>query len=461
MLLALRRFAPLLFCLALPPGAHAGVLKDHPGHWMGELIVPEGPPLKFGVEIFTRADGSAWASVASPDQGAFDIPVAGVTESGNQAVLDVTMAKLSLTWTGDRFDGKWTQGGETLPVRNMSKVRQFPGQVRPQTPVAPFPYSEQSVAIPASSGVTLGATLTVPRNAVKPVLVVLVHGSGPHTRDEHMAGHRPFAVLADHLARQGIAVLRYDKRGVARSTGDYAGHTQAGLASDLHAVLKAMRARGQFRKVGVLGHSEGPMIAADVLQKDPKAADFLISLAGVGLKGKDLIVLQDRLLAQDRGASPAEVERLAAFASRFYDIVIANADVAPRVAALKELRKADQALIDKYKMNEGSLSIGMAEQPALRVILLADPAPAWRAVKVPVLALNGSKDRQVPPESLAAIVSALAAGGNRRVESAIVPSLNHMLQTADTGAETEYTRIDETVAPVVLQRVAGFVKQQR
>lgn len=461
MLLALRRVVPLLFCLAMGPGAHAGVLKDHPGHWMGELVVPEGAPLTFGVEIFTRADGSAWASVASPDQGAYDIPVASVSEGATQAVLDVTMAKLTLNWTGERFEGVWRQGGETLPVKGMRKVARFPGQVRPQTPVGPFPYLEQTVAIPASPGVTLGATLTLPRNTVKPVLVVLVHGSGPHTRDEHFGGHRTFAVLADHLARQGIAVLRYDKRGVSRSTGDYANHTQAGLASDLHAVLKAMRARGQFRKVGVLGHSEGPMIAAEVMRQDPQAADFLVSLAGVGLKGKDLVLLQDRLLAQDRGASPEEVARLAAYAGRFYDIVIASTDIPARVAALKELRKADQALIDKYKMNEGTLSIEMAQQPALRVILLADPTPAWRAVKVPVLALNGSKDRQVPPESMAAIVGALAAGGNGRVESAIVPSVNHMLQTAKTGAETEYTSISETVAPAVLQRVAAFVKRQR
>ena len=456
---------PLALLLALHVGAHAGVLNDHPGRWMGELKIPQGPTFKSGVEIFTRADSSTWASFASPDQGGYDIPVARITEEGNTAQLDLTFAQMKLTWVDDHFVGEWKQGGATFPVERLTQVAQFPNKVRPQTPAAPFPYREEILAIPSSAGVMLGATLSLPKGKTKPALVILVHGSGPQTRDEHNAGHRPFAVLADYLARQGIAVLRFDKRGISRSTGDYANHTQLQLADDVHAVVEALRSRKQFGKVGLIGHSEGPMIAAAVAARYPKKVDFLVSLAGVGLPGKELIVLQDRLLAGDRGASTAEQDKLAAYVGKFYDIIIATGDPEARVSALEAMRSAlpadEQGLIEKYKMTGGSLSLAQARQPALRVLLMANPDPDWRAVKVPVLALNGSVDHQVPVESLAGIVASLKAGGNKHVESAILPSVNHVLQTAKSGAETEYEAIEETVAPLVLQRVAAFVKRQR
>lgn len=460
----LQNLKPLAFVFALHATAQAGVLKDHPGHWMGELKIPNGPTFKSGVEIFARADGSIWASFASPDQGGYDIPVAHIKEAGNSAEFDLTFAKMKLNWAGDHFKGEWTQGGQTFPIDKLIQVSQFPKTNRPQTPVAPFPYKEESIAIPSVDGVTLGATLTTPTGKANPALVILVHGSGPHTRDGEHGGHRRFAVLADYLTRQGIAVLRYDKRGIARSTGDYANHTQPQLADDLHAAVQAMRARKQFRRVGLLGHSEGPMIAAAVAAKHAGSVDFLVSLAGVGMPGKKLIEAQDRLLAKDNGASPAEVVRLMEYISRFYDIIIAQAEPEARIAGLKALRNglpaSDRELVKKYKMNTGSLSIEQAGQPALRVVLMADPHNDWRAVKSPVLALNGSIDHQVPVESLAGILASLKAGGNKKVESAILPSVNHLLQTARTGAEDEYDVIEETIAPVVLQRVAKFIDKQ-
>lgn len=206
------------------------------------------------------------------------------------------------------------------------------------------------------------------------------------------------------------------------------------------------------------------MIAAAVAAKHPEHVDFLVSLAGVGMPGKKLIEAQDRLLAKDNGASPAEVVRLMDYISRFYDIIIAQAEPEARISGLKALRNglpaSDQELVKKYKMNTGSLSIALAGQPALRVVLMADPHNDWRAVKSPVLALNGSIDHQVPVESLAGILASLKTGGNKKVESAILPSVNHLLQTARTGAEDEYDVIEETIAPVVLQRVAKFIDKQ-
>ncbi len=456
----------LLFsvCLfALQPITQAGVLNEHQGYWLGDLKVPNGPTLKIGAELFTRADGSAWASVSSPDQGAYDIPVKRIHESGNTVDLDLPMATISLTWVGEHFNAEWRQNGAPVPLE-LKRVSEFPKKSRPQTPKTPYPYREEALSIASADGVVLGATLSIPNRKDRPDVVILVHGSGPSTRDEEVEGHRTFAVLTDYLVRQGIAVLRYDKRGISRSTGDYENHTQAQLVDDLTAAVQAMAARKQFHRIGLIGHSEGPMIAASVAAKNPKSVDFLISLAGVGLPGLDMMLLQDRIVAKDNGADAAAVEKLMVYIRKHYETIIAQPQVEPRVAALK-LLFADQepevrALIEKHKMNEGTLSLGWAEKPFLRVLLMTNPQRDWRAVQCPVLALSGSLDHQVPVENLSAIVVALRDGGNKDVESVVLPSLNHMFQTAKTGTEDEYAAIDETIAPDVLKRIAEYVNKR-
>jgi pimeloyl-ACP methyl ester carboxylesterase len=455
------KLLPLLIPFALHSVAFAGVVKDHPGHWMGDLKLPDGRVLKSGIELFSRADGSPWASMASPNQGAYDLPVERIDEKGDTADLHLSFGTMTMTWVGDHFKAEWKQGGATFPLE-LKKVAAFPTKLRPQTPVAPFPYTEQQLSIPGADGVMLGATLTIPAGVAKPNVAILVHGSGPSTRDEEVEGHRIFAVLADHLARQGVAVLRYDKRGISRSTGDYANHTQPQLVGDLAAVVNAVRARGQFRHVGLIGHSEGPMIAAAVASRQPASVDFLVSMAGVGLPGLEMMLLQDRLVAEGNGASPEETERLMRYVRRYYEIVIAEADKDARVAALKAMQnalpEADKALIAKYKMNSGTLSVNMAAQPFLRVLLTTNPQADWRGVRCPVLALNGSLDRQVPPASMDGIVASLREGGNRKVDAEVIPSLNHLFQTAKTGKESEYGEIDETIAPIALQKIAAFAK---
>jgi pimeloyl-ACP methyl ester carboxylesterase len=290
-----------------------------------------------------------------------------------------------------------------------------------------------------------------------------VHGAGPMTRDEGGT----FLVLADYLARHGIAVLRYDKRGIGRSTGSYENHTETQLAEDVHAVVQALQARHRFKRLGLVGHSEGPGIAAAVAGRYPQSVDFLVSLAGVGLPGLDMMLLQDRATAMANGAAPAQAEQLVAWSRRYYQTIIDQADGKRRIAALNALdgkrSPRDKAMADKYKMNSGSLSVdnGFAGKEFLRVMLMADTPRDWRMVKCPVLALNGSLDRQVPVENLAGIVASLKAGGNKNVESAILPSLNHLFQTAKTGAEDEYDSIPETLAPLAMQRVAAFVDKQK
>jgi pimeloyl-ACP methyl ester carboxylesterase len=450
---------------ALQSIASAGILQEHQGRWMGQIEVPDGPTLKIGAELFTRADGSYWASVSSPDQNVYDIPVKSIKESEDTLELDLVFAAMKLTWGKDHFNSEWIQGPAPL-VLSMHQVKEFPKKKRPQAPKAPFPYKDVTLGIASKDGVTLGATLSIPNGKVNPKLVILVHGSGPGTWDEELAGHQPFAVLADYLARRGVAVLRYDKRGISRSTGDYENHTLPQLVDDLHAVVLAMNARKQFSQIGLIGLSEGPHIAAAVAAQNPDTVKFVVSLAGTGLPGIEMLLLQDRVWAKDHGANPAEVEQLMVYVRAYYDAIVINTEVQPRIEALQalydRLSPEEKTLVEKHKMNEGTLSLSWAAKPFLRASLLSDPQIAWRRVRCPVLALNGGLDHQVPAkENLAGIIAALHAGENEKVESAELPSLNHLFQTAKTGAEDEYVTIDETLAPIALHRIAQFVIKQR
>ena len=456
------RAAALLALITFQSAALADTLRDHAGRWMGDLKLPDGAVLKIGADLYSRADGTPWASVASPDQGAYDIPVKGIrTAPGDAVVLDIGNATLKLTWVQDHFQGEWTQGG---PLKlELRRVPAFPMPARPQTPRPPFPYKEQTLAVHSKDGVTLGATLTIPNAPARPNVVVLIAGSGPQTRHVDMFGHHMFDVLADHLARRGLAVLRYDKRGIARSTGDYDGHTIANLEDDAYAAVQTLAARKQFGRIGLVGHSEGSTIAAAVAARHPKAVDFIVSLGGVGMAGFDLMLLQDRQWALDHGAKPQEVERIMPYVRRYYETVLATPDGEPRIAALKALfaglAPEEQGLITQYHMNEFSLSPEMAARAFLPAGLKTDPRKDWSRVRCPVLVLNGSLDHQVPAEeNVAGIVGALKAGGNAHVHSAVLPSLNHGFQTASTGNEDEYATIDETMAPAALQQVAGFAR---
>lgn len=451
-----------LLVMAATPSLHAGPVADHPGAWLGEMKIREGFSLKIGAELYTRADGSPWASMASPDQGAYDIPAVTVREAGDTIEIDLDGPSLKLTWRDGRFEGVFQEVGGPALSFPLTRVAAFPRKVKPQAAKAPFPYRDETLAIRSVDGVTLGATLSLPEGVDRPNAVVLAHGAGPQTRDSGGT----FAVLSDALARQGIAVLRYDKRGIARSTGSYHEHTGDDLAHDLNAALTALRDRGGFARVGVVGHSEGSGIGAAVAARHPQSIDFLVSLAGVGLPGVDMLVLQDRVTAIANGATTDEAEQVVRFARSWYDAIVAQPDKAQRTETLKSLEAARSpeyiALADRLQMSYGSLSLanGFADKEFLRSALLADAPRDWRGVKCPVLALNGSLDRQVPPENLDGIAASLRAGGNHNVESAVLPSINHALQTAETGAESEYAQIEEIVAPVVLDRVARFVSRQ-
>jgi pimeloyl-ACP methyl ester carboxylesterase len=306
--------------------------------------------------------------------------------------------------------------------------------------------------------VTLAGTLTLPQGNGPFPAAILITGSGPQDRDESLMGHRPFAVLADYLTRHGIAVLRYDDRGTARSTGSFEGATTADFATDAAAAYAFLRGRPGIdrNKIGYIGHSEGGMVGPLAAPDSPGLA-YMVLLAGPGERTRDLLEAQRRAIGQTMGLSAAELDQAGPLNSRLLEIAAGDLPQAEAEAAMRAVL-TDEALAGAgLTPAQRDLMMARVLDPWFRWFLRYDPGPALRALHMPVLALNGSLDRQVLPEAnLAGIRAALA--GNPDVTITLLPGLNHLFQNARTGGIGEYAEIEETMAPVALQTVADWIR---
>jgi pimeloyl-ACP methyl ester carboxylesterase len=328
---------------------------------------------------------------------------------------------------------------------------------RPQTPVRPYPYREEEVRYgnPAAKGrVTLAGTLTIPQGPGPFPAAMLIAGSGNLDRDENVAGHKLFLVLADFLTRRGIAVLRADKRGAGESSGDSAKALTADYASDVQAGVAFLRIRPEVdaHRIGLVGHSEGGVIAPLVAAKDRDIA-FAVLMAAPGVPGEELVAEQTQASMELNGFDSA----IAAHWGDITRLLVVALKLSPDLAAAKNALKAK--LGDGYSdAMADTLIARLTATPWLRAFLDIDPRVALRAVACPVLAINGSKDRQVPAgPNLAGIRQALQEGKNPHFEVEEMPGLNHLFQTAETGAPREYGHIEETMSPVALDRMAAWI----
>jgi hypothetical protein len=359
----------------------------------------------------------------------------------------------------DTIDGTWTQG-VPLPLslkRVSNAASELKHRVRPQDPVKPYPYNEEQVTFEnKAQKVTLAATLTVPQGNGPFPAVLLIAGSGPHDRDEKVFGHRPFLVLADYLTRKGIIVLRADKRGMGKSTGDLSTATTADFATDAEAGIAYLKTRPEVNvhEIGLLGHSEGGLVAPMVAARNADVG-FVVMMAGSGVAGDKILPEQVRLIEIAYGKPKDQVEK---------DYALQQ-----EIVAIVEQEKDDKVFEQKLRAKlSGSVpeaqigaSVTTMRSPWMRYFLQYDPATALRKVTCPLLALNGEKDLQVPPhQNLPAIRAALVAAGNKRFEIDELPGLNHLFQTAKTGAPAEYSQIDETIAPIALGKIAGWILKQ-
>ncbi|HEV7587679.1 MAG TPA: alpha/beta fold hydrolase [Longimicrobium sp.] len=461
-------------CLPLMAGLmpHSGAAQQTQrfvGDWQGPLRV-SGLVLRLGFSFTADSAGGLAGTLTSIDQGGVKLPVT-VTVHGDSIRAESAPARAAFTGrlvAADSIDGAWSQGGQSFPL-GLKRVAAVTVARRPQEPKPPFPYREDTVSFASAPGVRLAGTLTLPQGTGPFPAVVLVTGSGPQNRDEEILGHRPFAVLADHLARRGIAVLRYDDRGIARSTGNFADATSADFAEDALAAVRYLGTRREVapRKIGIAGHSEGGVIAPMVAVRSPEVA-FLVLLAGTGLPGDSILKMQGRLLGRAAGLSPEMIERSARAQRRMYAAVTEGGDSAAVRARLRQIGAEMLAELTEEQRRAAQVTPAAMEanilqvsSPWFRYFLAYDPRPTLRRVRVPVLALNGSLDLQVPPkEDLAAISAALRAGGNRDVRTIELPGLNHLFQTATTGSPTEYALIEETMSPALLNAVSAWILER-
>jgi pimeloyl-ACP methyl ester carboxylesterase len=442
------------------------------GLWLGTLKVGEAE-LRIAFSIHAGGTNEFVGTMTSLDQNRAEVPCRSV--AFNDTTLELDLPTIRAKYTGKldgkaaRFLGEFTQAGKTFPLV-LDRIEKLPEAKRPQQPKPPFPYTSEDVAFRnAAAGIDLAGTLTIPKGQGPFPAVVLVSGSGPQDRDETIFDHKPFLVLADHLVRAGIAVLRYDDRGVGKSGGRFAGATSADFATDAFAAVQSLRARKDIdpKGVGICGHSEGGLIGPMVAAEHPAEVAFLVLLAGPGIPGGQ--ILKEQNLDAMRNAKVGDAYRkcMSDFFDEAMPLVASDRNAADLKRSLEELAGnlvkdwKDESERDTMRRHGAGLAAAFAE-PWMRYFLAYDPAGALKKVQCPVFALNGEKDVQVrAEENLAAIAAALKAAGNDRVAVKEFPGLNHLFQTCKTGAATEYGSIEETISPVVLKEVAAWIASLR
>ncbi len=322
-------------------------------------------------------------------------------------------------------------------------------------PTQPAPYLERSVSyLNAAGGVALGGSFTRPTTGGPFPAVLLIPGSGPQDRDESIAGHKPFFVLAQYLTRRGIAVLRVDRRGVGSSKGDFKKATSQDFASDAEAGVRYLTTRPDVdpKQIGLIGHGEGAIIAPMVAGNIPQIA-FIVLLAAPALPGEQVLLTQREHAERAAHVPETQIALDKKIATMVYDMVREGKKQRDLTRALSKQEEQKDAMAGLW-INQ----IPRLDTPWLRFFLSYDPAPALEKVKCPLLALEGEKDMDVVPgQNVPALKAALSRGGNPDATVTILPGLNYLFQTAETGLPMEYPAIPETMSPVALNAIATWI----
>jgi pimeloyl-ACP methyl ester carboxylesterase len=442
------------------------------GIWQGELKV-SGIELRIVFKISKKPDGTLTATLDSPDQGVTGIPVEKVMVKDNTLYMEINSVggifegKISSDFL--TIEGQWRQSGQSLPL-TVKRVNTAIEILRPQEPKKPYPYLEEEVIYEnKEAGIKLAGTLTLPSEQDSFPAVLLITGSGPQDRNEAIAGHRPFLILADYLTRQGIAVLRVDDRGVGRSTGDFSPATSEDFASDVLAGIEYLKTRKEInpKKIGLIGHSEGGIIAPMVAVKSLDVA-FIVLMAGTGLTGEEILYLQGALISRAMGVSEEDIVKTRQTDEKIFSIIREEDNEKIIKEILRQMFMTDwEKMSEEEKKVIGDPEVYFKAQLQsllslwFKFFLTYDPKPTLSKVKCPVLAINGEKDLQVPPkENLSAIKEALQTGGNENFTIKELPGLNHLFQTAQTGVPAEYAKIEETISPMALKIISDWILQQ-
>lgn len=440
------------------------------GSWTGSLKIQETSlRLVFNVSM---KDSVLISTFDSPDQGAFGLPTTRTTYSESDKKLEIIASGLGIFYRGilenDSIVGTFNQGGIPLPLTLRKTIKEVVH--KPQTPIEPLPYISEEVTISDNSQnkVSLSGTLTLPDSTGIFPAIILIAGSGPNDRDETIFGHKPFYLLSDYLTRNGFAVLRYDKRGVGKSTGDYSKATISDFVTDASNALEYLKSRKEIdsSKIGMLGHSEGGIIAPMVASKSSDVK-FLVLLAAPGTKGIEIVLDQNENSLKHQGIEPETINRLQLTNREIFEsLLVWTGSENDRTALRDRLSYLWEQLpiLIKLKLEKEPYlraQFNAMITPGYRSFLATDPKDYLSLVSCPVLAINGENDVQVPAlKNLEAIKHHIQKGGNYKVETKSYPMLNHLFQESITGQPDEYAKIDQTISPQILSDITNWIKNQ-
>jgi len=446
--------------------------KSVVGTWQGTLKVG-AVELRLAFKIKKKADDSLTATLDSIDQGAKDIPVDTVTWKDPD--LKMELKKIGGAFEGkankdySQIEGKWTQSGGTWPL-TIKRVEKATELNRPQEPKKPYPYTVEEVAYEnPRAGVKLAGTLTIPKGEGPFPAVLLIAGSGPQNRNEEVLGHKVFLVLADYLTRRSFVVLRSDKRGVGKSTGNYAEATSADFADDALAGVEYLKTRKEVdpHKIGLVGHSEGGIVAPMVASRSKDVA-FIVLMAGTGVSGEEILYRQGQDVLKSMGVDANGVAQHRVLLQRMFQVLKETQDSKAAEKKMRDVLAQEIAKLSEEDKKKAEAQKSIVERQVqlivsswMRYFLTFDPQASLVLVHCPVLAINGAKDVQVAADvNLPAIEKALRAGGNSDVTVRELPNLNHLFQTSKTGAVSEYAQIEETMSPIALTLMGDWIESR-
>ena len=438
------------------------------GHWEGQIDIP-GQPI--AVKIDLAIDDGDWrGTIDIPTQGAKGLPLSDihvVEEDGTRVKFSIRGVPGNPTFDGKLQDsaisGTFSQGVATFGFRLSREI--VKGPARPQEPKPPFPYKIEEVTF-QNGTVNLAGTLTLPQGDGPFPAVLLISGSGLQDRDETLVGHKPFWVLADYLSRAGIAVLRVDDPGIGKSTPHPKPPTTADFATDVEAGVAFLKGDSRVNNIGLIGHSEGGLIAAIVASRNNDVG-FVVLMAGPGVPGAELLRKQNERIFDAAGIAGERKQNLLTLLDRLFTILTSE-DMAEdeRRQGVNEIVRKQLEIngVPPAQQDEAQVR-ALVEQsltPWMRYFLTFDPQPALEKIRVPVLALNGELDVQVDAkQNLTAIAAALEKGGNQNVTVHRLPEHNHLFQRARTGLMKEYGAIEETLSPKVLDLIRDWILSVR
>jgi uncharacterized protein len=462
----------LVFTLVLLISTFSIAQQDLSGIWAGKLDLPNTVKLTIAFNLSKDEAGNYKATLDSPDQGAMGIPTESTTINKDSIRIEIPIIKGyyvgKIFYDVMKISGKWNQAGSSFDLE-IKKVDKLEKPNRPQEPKEPYPYNSEEVLFEnEKDNVVLAGTLTYPKEGNNFPAVVMITGSGGQDRNEELLGHKPFLVISDYLTRNGIAVLRFDDRGIAQSTGDHSKATSEDFAKDVLAAVQFLKERKEIgkTKIGLIGHSEGGMIAPlAAIQSDD--VSFIVLMGGPGIPGDSILYLQGALIQRAEGESEDKIQKSVDLQRSIFKMVINSTDDEKLNKDLRDKFYEEYPnMTEEEKKEIGDpevyldMQIKTITSPWFKYFLKFDPAPVLEKVKCAVLAINGEKDLQVPPnENLSAIKSAFEKGGNKNFEVIELKGLNHLFQTSETGRISEYGQIEETISPLALQTMLDWIKK--